>query len=232
MGEIIVADRCDTQLMRTQHIGVRRWLVGVGAVLCVGLVGGCSTSPDGPGSQTAESSVAAPSGSDAGPGSGSDGSGSGGSGSGSGTGGPSETSGPIELTNSVQFRPVLSETACGTASPTAAAGPAPEATLTAADFLGEQCYQLAASVLTATKLRGVDKTPGPPSPAVVITLSAADQASFATYTADNVGNKIAIVKSGLVITAPLIQGPISGRIQISGAYSSADIDNLYTLLTG
>jgi preprotein translocase subunit SecD len=67
--------------------------------------------------------------------------------------------------------------------------------------------------------------------AVEFELTAAGAQAFATYTSQNVGNQFAIVLDGEVISAPVIQNPITGgRGIISGSFTSAEVTNLVTVL--
>jgi len=67
--------------------------------------------------------------------------------------------------------------------------------------------------------------------AVEFELTAAGAQAFATYTSQNVGNQFAIVLDGEVISAPVIQNPITGgRGIITGSFTSAEVTNLVTVL--
>jgi preprotein translocase subunit SecD len=67
-------------------------------------------------------------------------------------------------------------------------------------------------------------------PAVNFTLESRGSELFATYTSQNVGNQFAIVLDGTVISAPVIQSPItSGQGQITGV-TLAEANNLITVL--
>jgi preprotein translocase subunit SecD len=70
---------------------------------------------------------------------------------------------------------------------------------------------------------------------VAFTLKSDGAAKFATYTSNNIGNFFAIVLDGNVISAPFIQGAITGGSgQISGGglggFAKADADNLVNVL--
>ncbi|HWH23761.1 MAG TPA: protein translocase subunit SecD, partial [Candidatus Limnocylindria bacterium] len=55
---------------------------------------------------------------------------------------------------------------------------------------------------------------------------------FADYTRRSIGDQFAIVLDGTVVSAPVIQGAITGgRGQISGSFTTAEINNLVTVLT-
>jgi len=70
--------------------------------------------------------------------------------------------------------------------------------------------------------------------AVDFTLDSSASTSFATYTTQNVGNQFAIVLDGTVISAPVIQSPITGgKGQITGGtagFAPAEANNLVTVL--
>jgi preprotein translocase subunit SecD len=70
---------------------------------------------------------------------------------------------------------------------------------------------------------------------VDFTLKSGGKDLFANYTADHIGQYVAIVLDGQVITAPVIQSPIpNGQIQITtggiGGYPLTDAQNLVTIL--
>ncbi len=70
--------------------------------------------------------------------------------------------------------------------------------------------------------------------AVDFTLKSTGCQLFADYTTDNVGNQFAIVLDGTVISAPVIQSPITGcQGQITGGgagFTSGEANNLITVL--
>jgi protein-export membrane protein SecD len=70
--------------------------------------------------------------------------------------------------------------------------------------------------------------------AVDFTLASEGADLFATYTTANVGNQFAIVLDGTVVSAPVIQSPITaGKGQITGGtagFSAAEANNLITVL--
>lgn len=70
--------------------------------------------------------------------------------------------------------------------------------------------------------------------AVNFTLASKGAGLFADYTTNNVGNQFAIVLDGTVVSAPVIQSPITGgQGQItggSGGFTSAEANNLITVL--
>jgi preprotein translocase subunit SecD len=54
---------------------------------------------------------------------------------------------------------------------------------------------------------------------------------FAEYTRNNIGRQFAIVLDGEIVSAPVIRSPITGgRGQISGAFTSAEVNTLVTVL--
>ncbi|HYM84773.1 MAG TPA: protein translocase subunit SecD [Candidatus Dormibacteraeota bacterium] len=70
--------------------------------------------------------------------------------------------------------------------------------------------------------------------AIDFTLNGEGATKFATYTTNNVGNQFAIVLDGTIISAPVIQNPITaGKGQITGGnagFTSAQANNLLTVL--
>jgi preprotein translocase subunit SecD len=56
---------------------------------------------------------------------------------------------------------------------------------------------------------------------IMLTLTSAGSGVFGAYTAGHVGTAVAFTLDGLVVTAPIIQAPISGVVQISGSFSVA-----------
>jgi protein-export membrane protein SecD len=68
-------------------------------------------------------------------------------------------------------------------------------------------------------------------PAVNFELKSAGASLFADYTRNNVGQQFAIVLDEVVISAPVIQSPITdGRGQITGSFSVQDATSLATVL--
>lgn len=134
-----------------------------------------------------------------------------------GQGGSPTASGPQEP---AQFRRVLATadpSAC-TASPTARpAQPAPEATVTACDLAGT-AHELGPAEIVG----GVDEaeaTEGPDGWLITIDLDEEATTAFADLTTElaGTGQPIAIVSGGTVISAPVIQTPITdGKVQIAG----------------
>ncbi len=70
--------------------------------------------------------------------------------------------------------------------------------------------------------------------AIDFTLNGEGASKFATYTQDNVGNQFAIVLDGTIISAPVIQQPITaGKGQITGGtggFTPSQANNLLTVL--
>lgn len=63
--------------------------------------------------------------------------------------------------------------------------------------------------------------------AVAFTLTDAGATRFATYTSDHVGEVLAICRDGLVLSAPVINGPITGgEGVISGSFSQAEVEQI------
>lgn len=68
---------------------------------------------------------------------------------------------------------------------------------------------------------------------VSITLGAEDSAEFAAWTAEHIGEQLAIVVDGRLVTAPTIQGAITGGVvQVSGNFTRDDAEGLVEAITG
>ena len=67
--------------------------------------------------------------------------------------------------------------------------------------------------------------------AVEFELNANGAQLFAEYTRQNIGRQFAIVLDGEIVSAPVIQSPITaGRGQISGSFTQAEVNSLVTVL--
>ncbi len=68
---------------------------------------------------------------------------------------------------------------------------------------------------------------------ILIEMNDADAAVFATYTTEHVGQRLAVVVDGTVLTAPLINTPIlDGQISIRGNFTESEAKNIAALLAG
>ena len=127
------------------------------------------------------------------------------------------TWGPRRLGVPVELRPVLSEDASGPcASPGADQLSAPG---------GSGCLSLGPARMTIRALASLGVGPAVTSQGVLdpsqetldLTLTDADARDFATLTAGMLGQRLAVVVDGAVLTAPTIAGVIeSGQLQIPG----------------
>jgi preprotein translocase subunit SecD len=64
-----------------------------------------------------------------------------------------------------------------------------------------------------------------------VDMDAASSAAFADYTATHVGEQIAFVRDGVVVSAPDITQPIDApSLQLSGRLTAAQADNIARML--
>lgn len=57
------------------------------------------------------------------------------------------------------------------------------------------------------------------------------QDEFADFTGRNIGRRVAVVLDGVILTAPVMQAPIAGRVQITGLASLEEASRVAALLS-
>ncbi|MFC7616118.1 hypothetical protein ACFQV2_24255 [Actinokineospora soli] len=68
---------------------------------------------------------------------------------------------------------------------------------------------------------------------VIVTLTAQDAMEFGDWTTNHIGQQLAIVVDGDVVSAPTIEGPIlGGSVQISGPFTKDEAEDLADAITG
>jgi preprotein translocase subunit SecD len=100
---------------------------------------------------------------------------------------------------------------------------------------GQNVYALGAAIINGNEVASAKASPSQHGGGWVVTVEfgGSAKAQWPTYTAANVGQQVAYVLDSRVVTAPIIQSPISGPTQISTAsgFSQADAEHLATMLT-
>jgi preprotein translocase subunit SecD len=132
----------------------------------------------------------------------------------------SPAAGPVDLVVPIELRPVVEDGGVGTT--------------VLPDPNGER-LALADPVMTIDRLDGAEVQTDGTGAGWVLTIDLTDEdaASFATWTADHVGERLAMVVDGEVLVAPTIQGAITeGMVSISGDYTRDEIDALLDKITG
>ena len=67
---------------------------------------------------------------------------------------------------------------------------------------------------------------------IMLEMNAEGAQKFANLTSNNVSEKLAILVNGKIIMAPVIQDKITGgKVQITGNFTSAEVDSLFKTLT-
>lgn len=96
------------------------------------------------------------------------------------------------------------------------------------DASGETKYRLGPAALTAEDVASAEATEvGPASSwAVVIKLTQDGAQAFQEFTTGLVGERIAIVSDGVVVSAPTVQEPITSGLVQAGNLSKADAEAL------
>jgi hypothetical protein len=108
----------------------------------------------------------------------------------------------------------------------------PDAPVRTCDVDRAAVYELGPIAL-ALNLTGATEMKLPTSDfhTVQMSMDQASSASFAQYTAANIGKQLAFVRDGVVLAAPAISEPIDGQsIQISGELSAATAATIATML--
>ncbi len=117
----------------------------------------------------------------------------------------------------VEFRPVLSTGTSGAAS-----------VLPSLD--GKNTYQVGPVAMTGVHVSAAESAASSNSPGdwqVTVSLDAAGAKEFDDVTARLVGQELAIVVAGTVVSAPMIQDAITGgQVIVQGKFSHADADGL------
>lgn len=139
----------------------------------------------------------------------------------SGSSAPSRTrtAGPVDLVIPIEFRPVLTT---GT----------PATTLPGED--GEE-LPLAEPIMTVDRLDQAEAKIDEHTASWVLafTLTDEDARTFGEWTGDHIGERLAMVADDEVLTAPSIQGAITGgRLQITGDYTRSEAEDLLAKITG
>jgi len=141
--------------------------------------------------------------------------------------------GPVDLVVPIEMRPVVEPGTSASAEPSASASAAPSQTQLP-DPSGEQ-LTLTEPVMTIERLDRAevmfDKVNA--TWALSITLTDKDSATFTDWTADHVGERLAMVVDDEVVVAPTIQDAITGGVvQITGKYTQDDVTKLLDKITG
>lgn len=130
--------------------------------------------------------------------------------------------GPVDLVFPIEMRPVLEPSTSALPSATELPDPSGES-LTLAD-----------PVMTIERLDRAEIMLDPSQQwALSITLTDEDATTFADWTADHIGERLAMVIDGEVVIAPTIQDAITGGVvHITGNYTQDDIRELLDKITG
>lgn len=145
--------------------------------------------------------------------------------------------GPVDLVLPIEMRPVVEPGASASAEPSATPSASASATPSQTqlpDPSGEQ-LTLAEPVMTIERLDRAEVTFDKVNStwALSITLTDKDSAAFADWTADHIGERLAMVVDGEVVVAPTIQDAITGGVvQITGTYTQDDVTKLLDKITG
>jgi preprotein translocase subunit SecD len=92
---------------------------------------------------------------------------------------------------------------------------------------------LADPIMTIQELDGAEVTNANGMWALNLDLTTRDTRTFADWTTDHTGERLAIVIDDEVVVAPTIQGAITGGdVQISGNYTRQDVEELLDKITG
>jgi preprotein translocase subunit SecD len=135
--------------------------------------------------------------------------------------------GPVDLVVPIEMRPVVGQSASTSATPSAS----PSQTQLP-DPTGE-LLTLSPPVMTIERLDRAAIVFDNSAWALTIDLTDKDAATFASWTADHIGERLAMVIDDEVVVAPEIQGAITGgSMQISGDYTRDDIEKLLDKITG
>ncbi|MGE5342149.1 MAG: protein translocase subunit SecD [Candidatus Omnitrophota bacterium] len=95
------------------------------------------------------------------------------------------------------------------------------------EYTGLYSVVQAANVITGRDLKSAKRsTDGYGAPEVAFSLNPDGASRFHTFTAANVGQKLAIVLDNRIITAPVINGPLSADSVIQGNFTREDADDM------
>jgi hypothetical protein len=137
------------------------------------------------------------------------------------------------LTTEVEFRPVLGTLAVPTGSPSPAPSASPSASAGVQEVLpsqdGKTSYQLGPVAMTGSHVRTADFQISRATGGwqVDVTLDATGARQFADLTGRLVGQQLAVVVAGAVVSAPQIQDAITGgHVQVSGDFQRSDAEGL------
>lgn len=148
--------------------------------------------------------------------------------------------GPVSLVVPIELRPVLEQTgSSGSPAPTTSGTALPSASAVPSgtvlpDPSGEQ-LTLADPVMTIERLDRAEVMMDKDTAAwaLVLSLTDEDAAAFADWTADHIGERLAMVIDGAVVIAPTIQDAITGGVvHITGDYTQNDVRDLLDKITG
>ncbi|WP_165970717.1 hypothetical protein [Actinomadura sp. 6K520] len=141
--------------------------------------------------------------------------------------------GPVVLREPLTFQLVAEQSA------------GPCASGTVPDGEGTTCFRLGPERMTVERVERIEATlPGPENShvgwTVQLELTPADGAEFGRLTgeaagrpAETGGRLIAMIVGGTVISAPMVQGPITGgEVMISGDFDRAGAEDLVRRMTG
>jgi preprotein translocase subunit SecD len=106
-------------------------------------------------------------------------------------------------------------------------------TAIACDVKGENKYLLGPGLLSGgslTKATAVGPDAINPTWSIVVDMDPRGRSVWAAYTASHQGGQVAFVVDGKVLSAPTIQGTITGETQISGSFTSPEAKTLATIL--
>jgi preprotein translocase subunit SecD len=144
--------------------------------------------------------------------------------------------GPVDLRIPVELRPVLQTTPSGAPAPTSIPAQPESPRLTDAEG---NYYVVSDPFLTIRELDGAEVSPDQSMPGkfvITLDLTEEDGAAFGEWTAEHVGEQLALVVDNEVIFAPNIMGAIpDGQVQISGGdggYLRSDAEDVLNDITG
>ncbi|HEX6357764.1 SecDF P1 head subdomain-containing protein [Actinophytocola sp.] len=138
--------------------------------------------------------------------------------------------GPVTLVVPIELHPVLEKQEPSGTAPPPTASPSPTEL---PDPSGE-ALTLAEPIMTIERLDRAEVMLDQSQQWVLsLDLTDEDTATFAEWTADHVGERLAMVVDGEIIIAPEIQSAITGgAVQIAGNYTQDEIRDLLDKITG
>lgn len=136
--------------------------------------------------------------------------------------------GPVDLVVPIEMCPVVGQSSSTSATPST-----PPSQTQLPDPSSDELLTLSPPVMTIERLDRAAVVFDNSAWALTIDLTDKDSATFASWTADHIGERLAMVIDGEVVVAPEIQGAITGgSMQISGDYTRDDIEKLLDKITG